>query len=174
MAKKNKVILCGYRATGKTTVGKMLAARLNIDFLDMDAVIVEEEGCSIQKMVADHDWEYFREKERGLLKKLTGQDQLVVSTGGGAIMHQDLWDDLKKTGLVVCLQADLDTIRERLAVDAATEDQRPSLTGKGLTDEIATVLKEREPLYKKGSHLSIDTAALSPEEITAAILQALE
>jgi len=171
--KSGKVILIGYRATGKSTVGRLLAARLGVDFLDMDKVIVEREGCTIEAMVAAHGWPYFRERERRLLRELVDRGPLVVATGGGAILHQDLWAALMKSGLVVWLAADQCTIRKRLAKDGRNRSQRPGLTKAGTQAEIEAVLAEREPLYAKGCHLTIDTGRQSPAATVAAIIQAL-
>ena len=166
---KHKVILTGFRATGKSSVGKRLAARLNVDFVDMDTVIEEQQGCSIRQMVADHGWEFFRAKEQQLLKELINKDNAVIATGGGAILHQEVWQQLMQTGLSVWLTADLKTIGERLANDSSTEELRPSLTGKDIRSEIESVLANREPLYRQGSHLIIDTAKYSVDDIVEII-----
>ena len=170
---QKKVILTGFRATGKSSVGKLLAARLAVDFIDMDKVIEEREGRSIRQMVAEHGWDYFREKERQLLLELVGQDNVVIAAGGGAILHKEIWQKLMETGLAVWLTADLDTISARLAKDSATDELRPSLTGEDIHREIGSVLASREPLYRKGSHIVIDTAENSLDEIVSLIERAL-
>ena len=169
-----KIILTGYRACGKSVVGRLLALRLGIDFLDMDREIEAREGCSISAMVARHGWPYFREREQQLLAELIGRERLVVATGGGAIMHEEVWQRLQATALVVWLRADIATIAARLAGDAATAGQRPSLTGETVIREIEGVLAERTPLYQKGSHLAVDTGCRSPEEIVALVAAALQ
>jgi len=172
---RRKIILTGYRATGKTLVGLMLAQRLNLDFLDMDEMIEVRAGQSIHQIVAQQGWEQFRLLERDLLSELICRKDVVISTGGGAILHQDIWRHLCQTGLVVWLQADIDTICRRLQNDDTSGSQRPSLTEEeDLFTEVARVLSEREPYYEKGSHLSIDTSELDPEAIIARIEAALE
>lgn len=170
---KNKVILTGYRATGKSSVGKKLAARLAVEFLDTDSVIEKRQGCSIRKMVEEHGWDFFRTQEKHLLEELVAKKNVVIATGGGAILHQDIWQRLKNTGLTVWLTADLQTICKRLAADASTEDLRPSLTGQDIQKEITTVLAEREPLYRKGSHLAINTSENTITAIVTTIEDAL-
>ena len=160
-----KIILTGYRACGKSVVGRLLAERLQFDFLDMDKEIESRAGCSISEMVAEHGWPYFRERERQLLEELIDRERLVVATGGGAIMHEEAWQRLQANGLVVWLQADTAVIAARLRRDIVSEGQRPSLTGDSITQEIETVLAQRTPLYQKGSHLAVDTGNRSPEEI---------
>ncbi|MDH5297583.1 MAG: shikimate kinase [Desulfobulbaceae bacterium] len=168
-----KIILTGYRATGKSTVGRLLARRLSIDFLDMDKEIEARAGTTIREMVASHGWPYFREMERALLAELAGRDRLVIATGGGAVIHGEEWQRLKDTGLVVWLTADPATIGLRLAGDHVTAAQRPSLTGSGTGREIESVLAQRTPLYQQGSHLAVDTVGRTLEEIAALILAAL-
>ena len=155
-----KIILTGYRATGKTSVGKMLARRLALDFLDTDSIIVEQEGRTINEIVARDGWGYFRAQEEKLLEALIDRQGLVVATGGGAIMHQGVWPRLMASGLVVWLTADRQTICQRLAGDDNTGGQRPALTSDDTYAEVERVLKEREPLYRQGSHLAVDTGTL--------------
>ena len=166
-----KIILSGYRATGKSTVGRLLAERLNVSFIDMDEVLVARHG-EISDLVKERGWDYFRAREKELLEELTASREAVISTGGGAMLHQDVWRQLKETGLVVWLTADLETICRRLDADAVSDSQRPSLTGSGIKAEAAKVLAEREPLYREGSHLMVD-ATRPVEEIVAEIEKAL-
>ena len=125
---KRKIILSGYRATGKSTVGRLLAERLNIGFIDMDEVLVARHG-EISDLVRERGWDYFRAWEKELLEELVASCEVVISTGGGAVLHQDVWRELKETGLVVWLTADLETICCRLDADSDSGSQRPSLTG---------------------------------------------
>jgi len=170
---RHKIILTGYRATGKSSVGPLLAQRLGLDFLDMDGLIEERAGCRIRELVASRGWDHFRALERDLLAELVSRGNAVISTGGGAILHQGVWPQLAQTGLVVWLAADIDTICRRLQGDGKSSSQRPSLTGADIYTEVALVLAEREPLYAKGSHLTIDTSAKSVAEIVARIEEAL-
>lgn len=165
----DKVILIGYRATGKSSVGKILARHLSFRFLDMDKVIEERTGCSIQAMVAKNGWQFFRDKEKELLAELASQNNLVIATGGGAILHQEIWQGLKESGLVVWLTADRETICGRLLGDQKTSGQRPALTDTDTFSEVDKVLTEREPLYRSGSHISIDTGSLNLDQVVAAI-----
>lgn len=167
-----KVILTGYRATGKSTVGRELAARLGFEFLDMDKAIEEQEGASIRQLVAEHGWDYFRQRERELLTGLIPRGSLVVATGGGAILQQDIWRRLMQAGLCVWLTADQEVICQRLAADASSDEQRPSLTGIDIGREVHAVLSEREPLYRQGSHIAIDTTGRSIDSIVTEIITA--
>jgi shikimate kinase len=169
---KPKIILTGYRATGKSTVGRVLAARLKVAFIDMDEILVARHG-EIRELVRERGWDYFRAREEELLAELVSCRAAVISTGGGAVLHQAVWQQLKETGLVVWLAVDPATISRRLAADAASAGQRPSLTGGDIQEEAARVLAEREPLYRAGAHLVVD-ATRPVAAVVAAIEKALE
>jgi len=163
-----RVVLTGCRASGKTTVGRRLAELLGWEFVDTDAVIKAAHG-DIAALVAREGWPRFRAIERELLFSLAGSGEKVIATGGGAVMHQDAWEELRQNALVVWLRAGIDTVRARLAADPASKGQRPSLTGADPIAEIAAVMAEREPLYRQGSDLTLD-AARPVEEIVAEIV----
>jgi len=154
---KNKIILTGYRATGKTSVGRLLAERLNFSFLDTDLEIEKRNNCSISEMVGQQGWDFFRKQEKNLLTELCQTQEIVIATGGGAILHENAWAGLRQTALTIWLTASTEVICQRLAEDLATAGQRPSLTGNDILQEVNTVLKERTPLYEAGSDLQINT-----------------
>lgn len=164
-----QIILIGYRATGKTSVGKRLAAQLGLPFFDMDQELEKRCGLSITALVAAKGWPYFRALEKELLAELIGNHNRVISAGGGAILHQDVWPRLKESSLVVWLTADRETICRRLMGDKQTASQRPALTSSDTYAEIAAVLEERDPLYRAGCHFSVDTGALGIDEIVEMI-----
>ena len=176
--RQRKIILIGYRGTGKTTVGQAVAQRLGLPFLDMDKAIEQEAGRTIGEMVAAEGWGVFRERERHLLATLGTRPAGVIATGGGAVLHQDLWPQLKAAHLVIWLSADHATIGKRIGADASSASQRPSLTGQDIQAEITAVLAEREPLYRQSASLVIDTTETPPakvaEQIVAAYQQAIE
>jgi shikimate kinase len=171
MEEERNIILTGFRASGKSLIGARLARRLGFDFLDMDRLIEERQECTIRDLVAARGWPFFRALERELLAELAGRTRMVIATGGGAILHQEAWSRLQATGLVVWLTADRETICRRLAADARTGEQRPSLAGRELEAEIDSVLAEREPLYRQGSHLVVDTCGRTPDEIVGVIME---
>lgn len=155
--KKKKIVLTGYRATGKTTVGKLLARQLGFTFLDTDQEIESRYGAPISQIVASHGWDYFRKLEKKLLETLADRENMVISTGGGAIMHHVEWRQLRKSSFVIWLTADIATICRRLAAHSATSSQRPSLTGMDIFMEVETVLLERQPLYENGSDIKVQS-----------------
>ncbi|MCW5206968.1 shikimate kinase [Desulfobulbus sp. F5] len=169
--KDKLIVLTGFRATGKTAVGRLLAQLCGYEFADTDAILIRRMGCSIAEAVTRHGWQYFREQERHLLVELTSWRNTVIATGGGAILHQQEWKLLRKQAFVIWLRTDLATTLARLRQDKNTVGQRPRLTNQGnnLEIETAALLAEREPLYRAGSDVMVDTAGRTTEEVTEVI-----
>jgi shikimate kinase len=167
---KEKVLLTGYRATGKTSIGKILADQLGFQFIDTDQAIEKRQGESIAEIVDRGGWDLFRRKEEDMLVELANRNHLVIAAGGGAVIHEKAWKKLRQNAFSIWLTADIKTICRRLAADSSTDDQRPPLTEMGTMDEIAMVLDERQPLYEKSSDFKIDTEGRTPEEVAEDIL----
>lgn len=164
------VVLIGYRGTGKSTVGKVIAARLGCELLSTDAEIVKSAGQTIPQIVEQHGWEYFRDLETKMCQGLTGKDGLVLDTGGGAILRPQNVDMLKRMGKLFWLTASVETIAKRIGSDT----QRPSLTGtKSFIDEIQDVLRERAPKYQAAADHVIETEGKSVSQVADEILARL-
>ena len=164
------VVLIGYRGTGKSTVGKVVAARLGRTMVSTDAEIVKRAGQSIPEIVAQHGWDYFRDLEAQACGDLASRDGLVIDTGGGAILRSENVQRLKQHGMVFWLTASVDTIAKRIGRDT----QRPSLTGtKSFVDEVQDVLRERTPRYEAAADHVIATDGRSVEQIADEILARL-
>lgn len=135
----------------------MLAQNLAMEFVDLDKFIIQHEGRTIRDMVADCGWDFFRKIEKELLLKISRQKKQVIATGGGAVLHQDIWPQIMTSGLVVWLKANIATVQDRLLKDQNSATQRPSLTGNDPITEAEETMRIREPLYQKSSHLMINT-----------------
>jgi shikimate kinase len=161
------MVLIGYRGTGKTTVGKMLAARLGRELISTDAEIVKRAKRSIPEIVAQQGWEYFRDVESAVCQDLAGRDQLVIDTGGGVVLRPQNVEVLKRNGKLIWLTATIETITSRIGGDT----QRPSLTGtKTFVEEIAEVLQDRMPKYKASADYVIQTDDRSIPQVVETIL----
>lgn len=164
------VVLIGYRGTGKSTVGKVVAARLSRTMVSTDAEIVKRAGQSIPEIVAQHGWDYFRDLESQICRDLAHRDGLVIDTGGGAILRPENVDRLKTAGTIFWLTASVETIMKRIGRDT----QRPSLTGtKSFTDEVQDVLRERTPKYEAAADHVIATDGRTIVQIADEILARL-
>lgn len=163
------VVLIGYRACGKSTVGKLLAGKLKKSFLDTDLLIEESLGRPIKEIIAGRGWDYFRAREKESIQKLAQTKECVIATGGGVVLDEDNINLLKKTGLVIWLNTPLADIVERLREDAETNGLRPQFTNYDLAEETAMVIRERIPLYQKAADLILDTADKSVEQVVEEI-----
>lgn len=151
------VFLIGGRAVGKTTLGRLLAARLDVPFTDTDDVVVEALGMPIAQYVAAEGWEAFRDRETEALRAVCDGAPVVAACGGGIVLRPEN-RVLLDLGLTLYLHAPVEVLAARLAADPK-ESQRPSLTGKGLLQEVAEVLATREPLYRACSHVVLEADA---------------
>jgi len=168
-----RILLTGFRATGKSLVGQLLADRLDMEFLDTDALLCQRFGCSVTEFVGKYDWDRFRQQEEQLLLDLCERADVVIATGGGAILHERAWQLLRRQSFCIWLQADEATIQQRLSGDDQSEHQRPSLTGEDPCLEVKTLLAERTPLYQKGSDLTLQTDGYTPQELVDKVEQHL-
>lgn len=161
------IVLIGYRGTGKSTVGKLLAMRLGRQFVSTDEEIIKRAKRTIPEIVAQEGWEYFRDLESDVCRELAGRDRLVIDTGGGAILRTQNVEALKKNGILFWLTASVETITKRIG----RSNQRPSLTGsKSFIDEIQDVLRERTPKYQAASDHVITTDDQSIKQLVEIIL----
>lgn len=171
------IYLIGYRCTGKTSVGKRLAARLDRPFVDTDAEVVREDGTAISEMVARFGWPYFREREKATLQRLSQQllktAERVISTGGGIVLDPENRRLMKATGRVIWLRATPGTILGRMTTDGKSAGQRPDLTDKPIAEEIIQTLEQRRPLYAEAADLHVDTDGVSRDAVCDRCLEIL-
>lgn len=156
-----KIVLIGYRGTGKSAVASKVAERLQLDCISMDDLIVEKMGMSISQIVATHGWLKFREMESALAAELSCTDKVVVDTGGGVIERPENMTVLSVNACVIWLKASVNVIVGR--IEKATH--RPALTqGKTVTQEVAEMLAQRTGKYRSAAHYEIDTDPLTVEQ----------
>jgi len=167
MESRNNLVLIGYRGTGKSMVGKTLARRLQRRLVSTDAEVVKRAALSIPDIVKQFGWEHFRDLESAVCREVAAEMQMIIDTGGGAILRPENVEVLRGTGTLVWLTATVETITRRIGGDT----QRPSLTGtKSFTDEIREVLTERTPKYQAAAHHVVSTDGLSTAEVAERIL----
>ena len=164
------IVLIGYRGTGKSTAGKIVASRLGRAMFSTDAEIVKRAGMSIPEIVAQHGWEYFRDLESQVCRDLAERDGLVIDTGGGAILRSENVERLKHHGILFWLTASVEVIAQRIGRD----NQRPSLTGtKSFVEEVEEVLRERMPKYQAAANHVIATEGRSVVQVADEIIARL-
>ncbi len=165
------IFLIGLRGSGKTTVARLLAGRLGWAWLDADEVMEARAGCSIRAVFAAEGEAGFRERESQVLAELAQRSRHVIATGGGVVLREANRELLRR-GRVVWLTADADTLWSRVQTDGTTAERRPVLTVGG-REEVAELLRLREPLYRACADLVVSTVGRSSEEIAADIHAAL-
>jgi shikimate kinase len=166
-----RVFLIGARGSGKTTVARLLAARLGWSCVDADEALEQRAGYCIRALFAGEGEDAFRDREGRILEELAGLHRHVIATGGGVVLRPANRDLLRR-GFVVWLTADVETLYNRIQGDATTSERRPNLAAGGPA-EVAEVLRLREPLYRACADLVISTAGRPPEEIVSDVLAAL-
>lgn len=167
--KRRSIALIGFRATGKSTVGEILARKLGRSFIDMDRRLVHDAGRDITAWVKERGWDSFRRAESGLLELIRLREALVVATGGGIVLDPQNREALRKDFSTVWLKATQQTICARLNSDPESPLTRPALSCLPLGEEIERMLSEREPLYSQVADIAIDTEGKPPAQIAEEI-----
>jgi shikimate kinase len=169
------IVLIGYRGSGKSSLGKRLAAKLWLDFVDTDALITQRAGKTIREIFASQGEPAFRQMEADVIRELAAKDKQVIATGGGIVLNPANIAALKQNGKIIWLKATPKVLWERIQADTASADTRPDLLsgggigggvggiGGGLA-EVEKILAEREPLYKAAADVSFEVTYLTLED----------
>lgn len=148
-----KIVLLGYMASGKSAVGKILAKKLNVQFIDLDSFIEEREQISIKEIFEMKGEIYFRKKEgEYLLELLNLNESSVISLGGGTPCYGNNMDFIKNKAISFYLKASIDTIFDRLKNETSQRPLVASIGTENLKEYIAKHLFERAPYYDKADH----------------------
>lgn len=173
LSSADRLVLIGYRGTGKSTVAQHLAAALGWDWLDADHEVERKAGRSIAAIFAEQGEPEFRDLESQTLAKLLGKTKLVIAAGGGVVIRCENRKLLRRAGAVVWLQASPETIWQRIQSDVTTTARRPNLTGFGGLAEVQALLAQRTPWYAECATLAVDTDGKGLPEISREILAGL-
>jgi shikimate kinase len=152
------IILTGYRCTGKTSVGRLLAEMSGFSFFDTDETVVRRRRKRIAEIVEDEGWDAFRREESSAVRELSRQRSAVIATGGGVVLDPMNVKYLKTNGFFVLLVARAETIIERMKKDG---EGRPSLSGKAVFEEVPEMLAQRESVYRRYADMIVDTEDLT-------------
>lgn len=168
------ITLIGYRGCGKSSIAPRLAKRLEWHWIDSDRVIEERAGCSIRQIFENEGEVGFRKRESEVIAELLQQDRLVLASGGGAILSEETRIRMKAAGPVVWLHASIDALAKRLSRDRSAGENRPSLTGRPIAEEVAEVLAIREPLYRDCATIVVDSEREWPEQVARRIARQID
>ncbi len=161
MTAARSIFLIGPMGAGKSTIGRQLAALLNMDFLDTDHEIERRTGADIPLIFEIEGEAGFRRRESAVIDELTGKSNIVLATGGGAILSEDNRQALRTRGSVVYLRAHIDILSERTRRDRG----RPLLQTGDPRRKLEEIVRQREPLYLNTAHVIVDTDRRSPQAV---------
>jgi shikimate kinase len=162
------IVLMGFMGTGKTSVGKILAARLGWAFLDTDAMIEKDVGAPVRRIFETSGEAAFREMEERAVALAAMMDKAVISTGGGVPLSERNVRELERNGVTICLTAAPETILERVKNEAGV---RPLLKEGDPLAKIRALLAGRREAYARARH-QVATDGLSPERVAERVLAA--
>lgn len=157
------IFLVGMMGAGKTTVGRALARRLGLAFVDTDRALVERTGVPVATIFEFEGEPGFRRRESAVLAEIAARPGAVVATGGGAILAAENRRVMREHGTVVYLRARLESLWERTKRDTT----RPLLATPDPRGTLAALLEQREPLYMEAAHLVVDTGPQSASALVA-------
>ena len=164
MIKKNRpVFLCGFMGCGKSTIGKLLAKKLGMGFIDLDDYIEQQEGMKIPEIFAQKGEAYFRERESQALRELPSATG-VVATGGGTLLRKENGDLAKSLGTVIYIDTPFEVCYERIK-----DDPHRPIAASSTKEQLLERYEQRKPLYKENSDFSANGSA-APMQIVNEIL----
>lgn len=167
--KRQNIFLAGMMGVGKSSVGELVAARLDYRFLDTDAIIETVEGRTIVEIFAEDGEAYFRRLEADVLQQICESEMQVVATGGGMLIEARNLSLAESSGLVVLLTAAMPQLVNRLKGN----DQRPLLTGGALEEQLVRLQRLREGAMGEILH-RVDTTDLTTSEVAETVARMYE
>ena len=170
MNQQGNVFLIGPMGAGKTTIGRHLATLLHKRFVDVDHEIEKRTGVSIPVIFEIEGEAGFRRRESAVIEELTRDTNIVLATGGGAVLLEENRKVLKDRGTVAYLQADIDTLVERTRRDR----NRPLLQTENPRAKIEELLQQREPIYREVADIIINTGQRAPSSVAREVVVRLK
>jgi shikimate kinase len=162
------VVLIGLMGSGKSTIGRRLAVRLGVGYIDADAEIEEAAGCSIEDIFTFHGEEAFRDGERRVIKRLLDGPVHVLAAGGGSFMDAQTRATMAKRSTTVWLRAELDVLVRRVR----RTNSRPLLRDGDPHEILSRLIEEREPVYAQAA-LTIDSGDGAADDVVDDIISKL-
>ena len=162
--------LVGYRGTGKTTVGSIVARELGWSFVDADRTLEARAGRSIRSIFEQEGEAAFRDLEEQVIAEHTSGPPVLIATGGGVVLRESNRRALRAFGTIVWLTASAQTLAQRISCLPESISSRPALTASGTVAEIADVLAERLSLYRTLADFEVSTEGLTYAQVADAII----
>ena len=163
------IVLVGLMGAGKTSIGRLLAKRLDLEFIDADREIEQAAQCSIEQIFERHGEAVFRDGEQRVIARLLAGPTHVLATGGGAFMTKETRDAIRGRGISVWLRADLDLLLRRVS----RRKNRPLLRNKNPRQTLKKLMEERYPVYAEAD-IVVDSGDKPPATIVDTVIESLE
>ena len=160
------IVLLGFMGTGKTAVGKILAQKLSLKFVDLDNLIEEEMAMAVRDIFFNFGEPYFRDLEKEMVRRISFKKNLVIATGGGVVLEDKNIENLRRHGILITLMASVEEIYRRLT---GTKD-RPLLDVPYPEKTIREMLELRRPRYELADFI-VNTSGRSVEDVAEEILR---
>ncbi len=165
---ENTIVLIGMMGAGKTCIGRKMAERLGLPFVDADQEIAEAAGCAIPDIFALHGEAAFREGERRVIARLLDDPVHILATGGGAFMNEQTREKIREKGISIWLRADIDLLLRRVS----RRNNRPLLQQGNPREVLQNLMAEREPVYAQAD-IIVDSMDGPREAMVNKVMDAL-
>jgi shikimate kinase len=162
------IVLVGLMGAGKSTIGRRLAQKLNLPFVDADAEIERAAGKSVEDIFRDHGENSFREGERRVIARLLESGPQVLATGGGAFMNEETRHNIARNGIAVWLKADISLLMKRVR----RRDNRPLLKSENPEAVMQRLIEQRYPVYGQ-AHITVESRDIPHSSIVSDVIRAL-
>jgi shikimate kinase len=166
--KLKNIFLIGFMGAGKTTVGRVLAKRLGLDFIDLDEVVKKELAMTIPDIFSSFGEDFFRNEESKALQSVAHANNQVIATGGGIVLREENWEIMKSSGITIYLKAPAEILWSRVKDNTS----RPLLYGENPFERLQELLSKRVSLYEKAD-LIVNTENITPARVAEEIIRGL-
>jgi shikimate kinase len=162
------IVLVGLMGAGKSTVGRRLAQKLGLEFIDADSEIERAAGKAVSDIFRDHGEAYFREGERKVIARLLESGPQVLATGGGAFTNEETRQNIARRGISVWLKADIDLLMKRVR----RRDNRPLLRAEDPEEIMRQLIAQRYPIYSQAD-VTVESRDVPHNSIVTDVIRAL-
>ena len=167
------IVLIGFMGTGKTSVGRLISSKMNMNFIDIDEEIKSRISMSIGDIFLKHGEAFFRSIESEVVKEICNKKNCVISTGGGVVLNYSNIENLSCNGVIIQLKGSGSTILRNVTQELSKSEDRPLLQSDNLFKRIVQLMEEREPYYAKCSEYEVCIDNMSQQQVVDYILKTL-
>ena len=170
VSSKTNIALIGFMGAGKSTVGKALAQKLRMEFVETDRLIVEKTGKTIPQIFQNDGETFFRSAEIEVIREIFERDRLIIACGGGVVLNAININRLRERSVIVYLYASMEEIIKRIRNDSS---QRPLIDETNTENGVRSLMRFRAPLYRRSADITINVTNKSVEQIVDSIIDRL-